>query len=177
MPANGRRDLIRCLKVNICKLLYNIMSVTKAPVVTVFMQYTNTSIFLASKKQQYKGVSKSPRTMLIKCKSLVVHEFPTKVCCGGVLWMCRVAWLDAEAFDCCTCLCVYCIGRLRFSDINGTAEVDEQRVCIKFCVRLGKTVSEVKETVINDPTLLLNVITGDESIVYAYDPETKLQSS
>ena len=33
---------------------------------------------------------------------------------------------------------------------------------------------ELKETVINDPTLLLNVITGDESIVYAYDPETKL---
>jgi len=36
---------------------------------------------------------------------------------------------------------------------------------------------ELKETVINDPTLLLNVITGNESIVYAYDPETKLQSS
>ena len=36
---------------------------------------------------------------------------------------------------------------------------------------------ELKETVINDPTLLLNVITGDESIVYAYDPQTKLQSS
>ena len=36
---------------------------------------------------------------------------------------------------------------------------------------------ELKETVINDPTLLLNVITDDESIVYAYDPETKLQSS
>jgi len=36
---------------------------------------------------------------------------------------------------------------------------------------------ELKETVINDPTLLLNVITGDESIVYVYDPETKLQSS
>lgn len=36
---------------------------------------------------------------------------------------------------------------------------------------------ELKETVINDPTLLLNVITGDESIVYAYDPETKLQYS
>jgi len=31
--------------------------------------------------------------------------------------------------------------------------------------------------VINDPTLLLNVITSDECIVYAYDPETKLQSS
>ena len=26
---------------------------------------------------------------------------------------------------------------------------------------------ELKETVINDPTLLLNIITGDESIVYA----------
>jgi len=36
---------------------------------------------------------------------------------------------------------------------------------------------ELKETMKNDPTLLLNVITGDESIVYAYDPETKLQSS
>jgi len=36
---------------------------------------------------------------------------------------------------------------------------------------------ELKETVINDPTLLLNVITVDESIVYAYDRETKLQSS
>jgi len=29
----------------------------------------------------------------------------------------------------------------------------------------------------NDPTLLLNFITGDESIVYAYDSKTKLQSS
>ena len=190
-------------------------------------------------------------------------------------------------------LCVYCISHLRFSDIGGTAEVDEQRLCIKFCVRLGKTGSEtfemlkqafgdssmscsrtfewfgsfkngrtstanddrsglpstattpskveqvwaavnqgrrrtihdlcaevgigygscqrilteqlnmrrmaakfvarvltqdqkdsrvaicqeLKETVINDPTRLLNVITGDESIVYAYDPKTKLQSS
>jgi len=36
---------------------------------------------------------------------------------------------------------------------------------------------ELKETVINDPTLLLNIITGDESIVYAYYPDTKLQSS
>jgi len=35
---------------------------------------------------------------------------------------------------------------------------------------------ELKETVINNPTLLLNIITGDESIVYAYNPETKLQS-
>jgi len=36
---------------------------------------------------------------------------------------------------------------------------------------------ELKETVKNDTTLLLNIITGDESIIYAYDPETKLQSS
>jgi len=189
-------------------------------------------------------------------------------------------------------LCVYFISRLRFSDIGGMAEVDEQRVCIEFCARLGKTGSEtsemlkqafgdscmsrsrtfewfgrfkngrtstanddrsgrpitattpsnvaqvraavnqdrrrtihdlcaeagigygscqrilttaeqhriaakfvprvltqdqkdsrvaicqeLKETVINDPTLLLNITTGDDSIVYAYDPETKLQSS
>jgi hypothetical protein len=33
---------------------------------------------------------------------------------------------------------VYCISRLRFSDIGGMAEVDEQKVCIKFWVRLGK---------------------------------------
>ena len=31
---------------------------------------------------------------------------------------------------------------------------------------------ELKETVINDPTLLLNVIAGDESVVYAYGPES-----
>jgi len=40
---------------------------------------------------------------------------------------------------------VYCISRLRFSDIDGMAEVDKQRVCIKFCVRLGKTGSETFE--------------------------------
>jgi len=188
---------------------------------------------------------------------------------------------------------VYCISRLRFSYTGGMADVDEQRVCIKFCVSLGTTGSEtfeilkqafgdscmsrsrtfewfgrfkngrtstandhrsgrpstakspskvehlraavnrdrrrtihdlcvevgigygscqriltehlnmhrnatkfvprvlthdlkvsrvaicqeLKETVINVPTLLLNVITGDESIVYAYDAETKLQYS
>ena len=32
-----------------------------------------------------------------------------------------------------------------FSDIGGMAEADEQRVCIKFCVRLGKTGSETFE--------------------------------
>ena len=42
-------------------------------------------------------------------------------------------------------LCVYCISRLRFSHIGGMAEVDEQKVCIKFCVRLGKTGGETFE--------------------------------
>ena len=42
-------------------------------------------------------------------------------------------------------LCVYCISRLRFSDIGSMAEVDEERVCIKFCVRLCKTGSETFE--------------------------------
>ena len=95
----------------------------------------------------YKGVSKSPRTMLITRKSLVVHEFPARVCCGGVLWVgvlsgvvgCGSVWLLHVS------LCVYCISRLQFSDIGGMAEVDEQGVCIKFCVRLGKTGSETFE--------------------------------
>jgi hypothetical protein len=37
---------------------------------------------------------------------------------------------------------VYCISRLRYSDIGVMAEVEEQRVCIKFGVKLGKTGSE-----------------------------------
>jgi len=41
-------------------------------------------------------------------------------------------------------MCVF-FSRLRFSDIGGMAEVDEHRVCIKFCVRLGKTGSETFE--------------------------------
>ena len=40
---------------------------------------------------------------------------------------------------------MYCISCLRFSEIGGLADVDEQRVCIKFCVRLGKTGSETFE--------------------------------
>ena len=95
----------------------------------------------------YEGVSKRPRTMLITRKSLVVHEFPARVCCGCVLWVsvpsgvfgCGSVWLFNVS------LCVYCISRLRFSDIGGMAEVDEQRVFIKFCVRLGKTGSEAFE--------------------------------
>ena len=33
----------------------------------------------------YEGISKSPKTMLITRKSLVVHKFTARVCCGGVL--------------------------------------------------------------------------------------------
>jgi len=55
----------------------------------------------------YEGVSKIPRTMLITRKLLVVHEFPTRVCCGGVLWVSvRSGVVDVEAFECCTCLYV-----------------------------------------------------------------------
>ena len=36
---------------------------------------------------------------------------------------------------------------------------------------------DLKENAANDPCFLSNVITGDETWVYAYDPETKTQSS
>jgi len=35
----------------------------------------------------------------------------------------------------------------------------------------------LKENAANDPSFLLNVITGDETWVYTYNPETKTQSS
>jgi len=113
----------------------------------IFMAACTYSSHTATTGSTYKGVSKSPRTMLITRKSLVVHEFPARVCCGGVLWVsvpsgmvgCGSVWLLHVS------LCVYCISRLRFSDIGGIAEVDEHRVCIKFCVRLGKTGSKTFE--------------------------------
>ena len=59
--------------------------------------YTDSQITLDkirnSNIHTYEGVSKSPRTMLITRKSLVVHEFPARVCCGGVL--CECAELDS----------------------------------------------------------------------------------
>ncbi|GFG30861.1 hypothetical protein Cfor_10274 [Coptotermes formosanus] len=36
---------------------------------------------------------------------------------------------------------------------------------------------ELKEQVRNDPDLLAKVVTGDQSLIYGYDPETKQQSS
>ena len=67
-----------------------------------------------------------------------------------------------------------------------TEQLNMHRTAAKFVPRVLPQVQkesrvaicqDLKETVINDPTLLLNVITGDESVVYAYNPETKLQSS
>jgi len=36
---------------------------------------------------------------------------------------------------------------------------------------------DIKENAANDPSFVLNVIMGDKTWVYAYDPETKTQSS
>jgi len=36
---------------------------------------------------------------------------------------------------------------------------------------------DLKENAAKNPSFLLNVVTGDETWVYAYDPETKTQSS
>ena len=36
---------------------------------------------------------------------------------------------------------------------------------------------DLKENAANNPSFLLNVIMGDETWVYAYNPETKTQSS
>ena len=67
-----------------------------------------------------------------------------------------------------------------------TEQLNMHRIAAKFVPRVLTQdqkdsrlaiCQELKGTVINDPTLLLNVITGYERIVYAYDPETKLQSS
>jgi len=67
-----------------------------------------------------------------------------------------------------------------------TEQMNMHRITTKFVPRVlthdqkdsrVAICQELKETVINGPTLLLNVITDDESTVYDYDPETKLQSS
>jgi len=54
----------------------------------------------------YEGVSKSPRTMLITRKSLVVDEFPARVCCDGV----RQFWSQVQVQ-----YSLSCIGRTKFS--------------------------------------------------------------
>ena len=48
--------------------------------------------------------------------------------------------------------------------------VDQKQQRLDVCL-------DHKENSVNNPSFLLNVITGDETWVYAYDPETKTQSS
>ena len=48
--------------------------------------------------------------------------------------------------------------------------VDQKQQRLDFCL-------DLKENAANDPSFLSNVNTGDETWVYAYDPETKTQSS
>ena len=52
--------------------------------VTVFRFSTDISLCVRVYVCMYEGVSKSRRTVLITRKSLVFHEFPDRVCCGGV---------------------------------------------------------------------------------------------
>ena len=47
--------------------------------------------------------------------------------------------------------------------------VDQKQQRLDFCL-------DFKENADNDPSILSNVITGDETWVYAYDPETKKSS-
>lgn len=67
-----------------------------------------------------------------------------------------------------------------------TSNLQMTRVCAKFIPKLLSTdqkqlrleiAQDNLEMVNNDYTLLRKVITGDESWVYGYDPETKQQSS
>ena len=48
--------------------------------------------------------------------------------------------------------------------------VDQNQQRLEVCL-------DLKENTANDPRFLSNVITGDETWVYAYDPETKTQPS
>ena len=67
-----------------------------------------------------------------------------------------------------------------------TEDLKMRRVASKFVPRLLSVDQkqqrldvclDLKENAANDPSFLSNVITGDETWVYAYDPETKTQSS
>jgi len=48
--------------------------------------------------------------------------------------------------------------------------VDQKQQQLDVCL-------DLKENAANDPSFLSNVITSDETWIYAYDPETKTQSS
>jgi len=65
-------------------------------------------------------------------------------------------------------------------------ELNMRRIAAKFVPRLLKNdqqdhqvqvCTELQKAVRNDPNFLSRVVTGDESWLYNYDPETKQQSS
>ena len=65
-------------------------------------------------------------------------------------------------------------------------DLDKKRVAAKFVPRLlsceqkefrAAVAQDLYETANNDPDFRKKVITGDESWVYGYDPETKAKSS
>ena len=63
-----------------------------------------------------------------------------------------------------------------------TEDLNLQRVSTKFVPKLlTKQQKEISEDMLNlanhDPEFIKTIITGDESWVYGYDPETKFQSS
>jgi len=67
-----------------------------------------------------------------------------------------------------------------------TEDLKMRRVATKFVPRLLSVDQkqqrlyvclDLKENAANGPRFLSNVITGDETWAYAYDPETKTQSS
>ena len=68
-----------------------------------------------------------------------------------------------------------------------TEDLKMRRVASKFVPRLLLSVDQkqqrldvcldLKESAANDPSFLSNVIRGDETWYYDYDPETKTQSS
>ena len=54
--------------------------------------------------------------------------------------------------------------------VPGLLSFDQKQQRFDVCL-------DLKENAANDPSFLSHVITGDETLVYAYDPETKTQSS
>ena len=66
-----------------------------------------------------------------------------------------------------------------------TDDLHMKRVCTKFVPRLVTDDREQRQTIAHDlfecscedVQFLKNIVTGDESWVYVYDPETKQQSS
>ena len=60
--------------------------------------------------------------------------------------------------------------RVALKFVPWVLSVDQKQQRLDVCL-------DLKENAANDPSFLSNVITGDETWVYVYDPETKTQSS